>query len=95
LVARAKIKNGCRILDVGCGLGGSAIFLSKILGARMTGITISPVQVAIGNALAREHGVDVQLLEMLKRWTRKTVSTWSGRLKPFHTSATEETAFGR
>jgi tocopherol O-methyltransferase len=64
LVARAKIKNGCRILDVGCGLGGSAIFLSEILGAHITGITISPVQVAIGNALARERGVDVQLMHM-------------------------------
>jgi tocopherol O-methyltransferase len=64
LIARAKIKNGCRILDVGCGLGGSAIFLSEILGAHITGITISPVQVAIGNALARERGVDVQLMQM-------------------------------
>jgi tocopherol O-methyltransferase len=64
LIARANIRNGCRILDVGCGLGGSAIFLSKILSARTTGITISPVQVAIGNALAREQRVDVQLMEM-------------------------------
>jgi tocopherol O-methyltransferase len=64
LIARANMKNGCRILDVGCGLGGSAIFLSKILSARTTGITISPVQVAIGNALAREQRVDVQLMEM-------------------------------
>jgi tocopherol O-methyltransferase len=64
LIARAKIKNGCRILDVGCGLGGSAILLSEILGAHITGITISPVQVAIGNALARERGVDVQLMQM-------------------------------
>lgn len=64
LIARAKIKERCRILDVGCGLGGSAIFLSEILGARVTGITISPVQVEIGNALARQRGADVQLVKM-------------------------------
>src|SRR5215475_130239 len=64
LVARAGIKNGCRILDVGCGLGGSAIFLSEILGARVTGITISPVQVEIGNALARHRGANVRLMRM-------------------------------
>jgi len=64
LIARANITSGCRILDVGCGLGGSAIFLSKFLGAHVTGITISPVQVEIGNALARQQGVDVQLVQM-------------------------------
>jgi tocopherol O-methyltransferase len=41
LVFRAKMENGSCILDIGCGLGGSAIFLSKALGARVTGITIS------------------------------------------------------
>lgn len=64
LIARANIKNSSRILDVGCGLGGSAIFLSKFFGAHVTGITISPVQVEIGNALARQHGADVQLVQM-------------------------------
>jgi tocopherol O-methyltransferase len=64
LIARAEIKDGCRILDVGCGLGGTAIFLSKTLGAHVTGITISPVQVEIGNALARQCGADVHLMQM-------------------------------
>lgn len=64
LIARGGITSGSRILDVGCGLGGSAIYLSELLGARVTGITISPVQVEIGNALARERGADVRLLQM-------------------------------
>jgi tocopherol O-methyltransferase len=64
LIARAKLKRSHRILDVGCGMGGSAIFLSKLLGAHVTGITISPVQVEIGNALARQHGADVRLVHM-------------------------------
>jgi tocopherol O-methyltransferase len=64
LLARTSIKTGCRILDVGCGLGGSAIFLSKKLNAHVTGITISPAQVEIGNVLARERGADVRIIRM-------------------------------
>ena len=64
LIARAEIKNGCRVLDVGCGMGGSAIFLSETLGARVTGITISPVQVEIGNTLAQQRGADVRIIQM-------------------------------
>jgi tocopherol O-methyltransferase len=64
LASRAKIMRGCRILDVGCGLGGSAIFLSKTLGASVMGITLSPIQVTIGNDLARACGADVRLVQM-------------------------------
>jgi tocopherol O-methyltransferase len=64
LITRAEIKNGCHVLDVGCGIGGSAIFLSEALGAHVTGITISSVQVELGNALARQRGADVQLIQM-------------------------------
>jgi tocopherol O-methyltransferase len=63
LVSRAQIKRDSRILDVGCGMGGSAISLSKMLGAHVTGITISPTQVAIGNDLAKACGADVVLLQ--------------------------------
>jgi tocopherol O-methyltransferase len=64
LVSRAKIANNTRILDVGCGLGGTAVYLSKTLGANVTGITISPTQVEIGNNLAKHCGSDVRLLLM-------------------------------
>jgi tocopherol O-methyltransferase len=64
LISRAGIKDVSRILDVGCGLGGSAIFLSKCLGARVTGITISPIQVKIGNDLATQSDADVHLILM-------------------------------
>ena len=63
LISRAQIKHGSRILDVGCGIGGSAISLNKTLGAQVTGITISSNQVAIGNDLAKACGADVLLLQ--------------------------------
>lgn len=64
LILRAKIKNGSRILDVGCGLGGSAIYLSRALGAHVIGITISRVQVEIGTDLAARCCANVRLLQM-------------------------------
>ena len=40
-----KLPKGSRILDVGCGIGGSSRILSKYYGFNVTGITISPGQV--------------------------------------------------
>ena len=64
LIARARIERGARVLDVGCGLGGTAIYLNKVLGATVTGITISPTQVELGSTLAKYNGADVRLLLM-------------------------------
>jgi tocopherol O-methyltransferase len=41
---RAGIPRGARVLDVGCGLGGSALWLAEQYDCEVTGITISPVQ---------------------------------------------------
>ena len=39
------LPKGSRILDVGCGIGGSSRILAKYYGFNVTGITISPAQV--------------------------------------------------
>ena len=44
LVGRADIRTGSKILDVGCGMGGSSIHLAKHLDCEVTGITLSRVQ---------------------------------------------------
>ena len=64
LAEKAGIKNGAKILDVGCGVGGSSIWLAEKFGATTVGITISPVQVEIARKLAREKGVDSSFLLM-------------------------------
>lgn len=46
-----------RVLDAGCGVGGSAIFLSSTYGCTVTGITLSDRQVAAANGFAAERGV--------------------------------------
>tara|TARA_A100001388_G_scaffold30519_1_gene19584 strand:+ start:760 stop:1695 length:936 start_codon:yes stop_codon:yes gene_type:complete len=40
-----KLPKGSRILDVGCGIGGSSRILAKYYGFNVTGISISPAQV--------------------------------------------------
>ena len=64
LVSRAGIQNGARILDVGCGLGGAAIYLNKVLGAKVTGITISSTQIEMAKELVRHSGAEVRLMLM-------------------------------
>ncbi len=53
----AGLHGGEEVLDVGSGMGGSAIHLARTLGCRVTGITLSPVQRAWASLSARWHGV--------------------------------------
>jgi tocopherol O-methyltransferase len=53
----AKIQPGSRVLDAGCGIGGSSIWLAKHRGCKVTGITVSQEQVAHAERNARRHGV--------------------------------------
>ncbi|MEO0854417.1 MAG: methyltransferase domain-containing protein, partial [Cyanobacteria bacterium J06648_11] len=45
------------LLDVGCGIGGSSLYLAERLNARATGITLSPVQADRAGDRAREMGL--------------------------------------
>jgi cyclopropane fatty-acyl-phospholipid synthase-like methyltransferase len=55
LADRAGIGDGARVLDAGCGVGGSSIWLARERGARVTGVTLDPGQAAMAreNAVAR------------------------------------------
>jgi cyclopropane fatty-acyl-phospholipid synthase-like methyltransferase len=57
LLDQARCASGTRLLDIGCGYG-RVLEQAARRGARATGITISPPQVAAGRA----HGLDVREL---------------------------------
>jgi tocopherol O-methyltransferase len=64
LAELAGVSTGAELLDIGCGFGGSSLFLAKKYQARATGITISPVQVEMAQKAAAAEQVDAQFLLM-------------------------------
>lgn len=64
LAETAGIPAGSKILDVGCGIGGSSIHLAKKYGAAVTGITISQVQVEMARKRAENEGANAKFLLM-------------------------------
>ena len=67
LAELADIQTGDRVLEIGCGWGGFAKFVSKHIGAHVTGITISQAQLAYAKASLAEAGlqnkVDLKLMD--------------------------------
>ena len=64
LAQLANIKTGWRILDIGCGFGGSSLYLAKKYGGSVTGITISPVQVQMAKEAAAKTNLDASFFLM-------------------------------
>jgi tocopherol O-methyltransferase len=64
LAQLANIKSGSEILDIGCGMGGSSLYLARNYNATVTGITISPVQVEMATAAAARERIDAKFLVM-------------------------------
>ncbi len=60
LASSAELPRGARGLDIGCGMGATSVWLAKRLACRMTGITLSPVQVQVAQELAKREGVDAE-----------------------------------
>lgn len=57
IAAKLLIEPGQRVLDIGCGWGGMALYLSRVCQARVTGITLSAEQLAIATRRASEAGL--------------------------------------
>jgi cyclopropane-fatty-acyl-phospholipid synthase len=57
LAAKLVLAPERRVLDVGCGWGGLALYLAELCNARVTGITLSEQQLALARVRAAEKGL--------------------------------------
>jgi cyclopropane-fatty-acyl-phospholipid synthase len=57
IAAKLYLKPGQRVLDIGCGWGGMALFLHKVAGVDVLGITLSEEQLKVARRRARDAGV--------------------------------------
>jgi cyclopropane-fatty-acyl-phospholipid synthase len=57
LAAKLLLQHGQRVLDIGCGWGGLALYLAEFCGAQVKGITLSKEQ----HALAQQRAAEKQL----------------------------------
>jgi cyclopropane-fatty-acyl-phospholipid synthase len=67
IAAKLLLRPGQKILDIGCGWGGLALYLAKIADAEVTGVTLSKEQHQVARRRAAEAGlagrVDFKLLD--------------------------------
>lgn len=61
LAALARIPGGARVLDVGCGFGGAALWLAENYHCHVTGITLSPIQAWWARHRARRKNLHRQV----------------------------------
>jgi cyclopropane-fatty-acyl-phospholipid synthase len=58
-----QLREGMRIMDVGCGWGGPLVYLSTKYGVRGVGLTLSSLQKAAAEERIARHGADVTIVE--------------------------------
>ena len=61
IIKKLDIKNGQKVLDVGCGWGGMALEIAKQKGCEVTGISLSKNQINYCKKKAQELGLDNQV----------------------------------
>ncbi|TXC72403.1 class I SAM-dependent methyltransferase [Sphingomonas ginsenosidivorax] len=57
IAAKLLLKPGMRVLDIGCGWGGMALYLHEKTGAEVLGVTLSEEQLKVARRRAEEAGV--------------------------------------
>jgi cyclopropane-fatty-acyl-phospholipid synthase len=61
IAAKLALEPGQHVLDIGCGWGGTALYLNRVAGVRVTGVTLSQEQLKIARERAKAAGVADQV----------------------------------
>ncbi|OYX08472.1 MAG: SAM-dependent methyltransferase [Sphingomonadales bacterium 32-68-7] len=57
IAAKMYLKPGMKVLDIGCGWGGLALYLNQAAGVEVTGVTLSEQQLPLARERAQQAGV--------------------------------------
>ena len=57
IAAKMMLSPGQRVLDIGCGWGGTALYLAQHCGVNVTGVTLSAEQLRVARRRAEEQGL--------------------------------------
>ncbi len=98
LAGLANIEDGSEILDIGCGMGATSLYLANQFNASTIGITISPVQIEMATKAAEETNLDSTFLLMDAEamsfdkqfdllWSTESISHYHDRKKFFAAAA--------
>jgi tocopherol O-methyltransferase len=71
IIRVGQIQKGMKVLDAGCGVGGSAFYIAKNTGAKVWGITIDPQQVKS----AQKYAIEKQLQHLVEFSTQDYTNT--------------------
>jgi cyclopropane-fatty-acyl-phospholipid synthase len=61
IAAKLDLRPGARVLDIGCGWGGLAMYLAANHGVHVTGITLSQEQLAVGQQRVKARGLSASV----------------------------------
>lgn len=70
--AKALLKPGLRVLDIGSGFGGLALHMAKTFGVDVVGVTLSQEQVQVSNERAKAAGLDDKVQFKLLDYRQET-----------------------
>lgn len=58
IAAKMMLRDGLDVLDIGCGWGGMGLYLARVAGAGVTGVTLSDEQFAVAQRRVAREGLD-------------------------------------
>lgn len=70
LAAKLRVKDGQRILEIGCGWGGFALYLAQLLDVEVLGITLSEEQLTVARDRAEAAGLTNRVRFELRDYRR-------------------------